>query len=305
MKAFAKKTLANILAVFCIVTCSFFLIFFIPGDPVDYILRESASAEDKNFLRREMGLDKPLPARYAGFIKDLLQLNLGKSVHTGEPVLQSIAHHFPFTFFLSLLSLCMAFFWGLSGGVLSAYPSLKKFEKFFDIFPLIFFSIPVFVSAPLLIWLFGVRLGWFPISGDGSFSYLFLPALSLALPLGAVLMKVTRASVLEVLSSDFVRTAQAKGLPPWRIYFYHVLKNAWIPIITILGLQWGALLTGAVIVETVFDRPGIGSLLYNAVVSRDYPLIQALILLIALIYVFVNRWTDWLYSTLHPLMKSH
>ena len=304
MKFFFKKTLVNIFVVFVIVSFTFLLMFLIPGDPVDFILKDGVSLEDKNLLRKEMGLDKPFPEQYAHFLLDILHLDLGKSVYTGESVTGTIARQFPFTFFLSLLSLFMAFIWGLPVGVLSAHPSFKKFEKIFDLFPLVFFSVPVFVSAPLLIWFFAGKLAWFPVSGAGSFSYLFLPALSLALPLGAVLMKITRASILEVLSSDFVRTAKSKGLSTSKIYFRHVLKNALIPIITVLGLQMGALLTGTVIVETIFDRPGIGSLLYSSIVSRDYPLVQGLILFIALIYIFINRWTDWLYTFFNPFMES-
>lgn len=276
----------------------------IPGDPVDFILKDGASLEDKNLLRKEMGLDKSFPEQYIRFIWNLLHLDLGKSVHTGESVAKSIGRQFPFTFFLSLLSLFMALLWGLPCGVFSAHPFFRKFEKVFDLFPLVFFSIPVFVSAPVLIWFFAMKLSLFPVSGAGSFSYLFLPALSLALPLGAVLMKVTRASILEVLSSDFVRTARGKGLSLSKVYFHHVLRNALTPIITVLGLQLGALLTGTVIVETIFDRPGIGSLLYMSIVSRDYPLVQGLVLFIALVYIFINRWTDWVYTFFHPLMKS-
>ena len=304
MKTFLRKTFANILVVFSIISFTFFLMLLIPGDPVDFILKDGASLEDKNLLRQEMGLDKTFVEQYIRFVWNLVHLDLGKSVHTGESVLASIAQQFPFTFFLSLLSLFMALLWGLPFGILSAHPFFRRFEKAFDLFPLVFFSIPVFISAPLLIWFFAVRLSWFPVSGAGSFSYLFLPALSLALPLGAVLMKVTRASILEVLSSDFVRTARGKGLPFSKIYFHHVLRNALTPIITVLGLQLGALLTGTVIVEAIFDRPGIGSLLYMSIVSRDYPLVQGLVLFIALIYIFVNRWTDWLYGVFHPLAKS-
>ena len=303
MKTFVKKTLANIFVVFAIVSFTFLLMFLIPGDPVDFILKDGASGEDKNQLRQEMGLDKTFIEQYVHFLKDILHLDLGQSVHTGESVVHSIGRQIPFTFFLSILSLFMAFIWGLSLGVLSAHPFFKKFEKAFDFFPLVFFSVPVFVSAPLLIWFFAGQLSWFPVSGSGSFSYVFLPALSLALPLGAVLMKITRASILEVLSSDFVRTARGKGLSLSQVYFRHVLKNALIPIITVLGLQMGALLTGTVIVETIFDRPGIGSLLYRSIVSRDYPLVQGLVLFIALVYVFINRWTDWLYTFFNPFMK--
>ena len=202
------------------------------------------------------------------------------------------------------MSLGMALLWGISLGVLSAHPQFKKWEKFFNFFPLIFFSVPVFVSAPLLIWFFSNQLDWLAVGGIESFSYLFLPSLSLALPLGAVLMKITRVSILEILSSDYVRTATSKGLSLSQVYFKHVLKNAFIPILTVLGLQMGSLLTGTVIVETIFDRPGIGSLLYQSIVSRDYPLVQALVLLIAFIYIFINWLTDWLYTLFNPFMKS-
>ena len=304
MLIFFKKLFANVLVVFAIVSFAFLLMALVPGDPVDFILQEGASLEDKNLLRKEMGLDKSFMARYFDFLWSLLHLDLGLSAHTGEPVTQSIAQQFPYTFFLSVLSLFMALMWGIPFGIVSAHPYFKKLERVFDFFPLVFFSIPVFVSAPLLIWFFAGKLAWFPVSGAGSLASVFLPALSLALPLGAVLMKITRASILELLSCDFVRTASSKGLPSSQIYFRHVLKNALIPILTILGLQMGALLTGTVIVETIFDRPGIGSLLYRSIVSRDYPLIQGLVLLIAVIYIFINRWTDWLYTLFNPFMKT-
>ena len=304
MVSFIKKAITAVSTLFLIVSFTFLLLFLIPGDPVDFILKDGASLEDKNLLRQEMGLDKGFIAQYVQFLKNFLTLDLGKSAHTGEPVLQSIVRQFPFTFFLSVMSLGMALLWGISFGVLSAHPQFKKWEKFFNFFPLIFFSVPVFVSAPLLIWLFSNQLKWLPVSGTGSFSYLFLPSLSLALPLGAVLMKITRVSVLEALSSDYARTAVSKGLSLSQVYFKHVLKNALIPILTVLGLQMGALLTGTVIVETIFDRPGIGSLLYQSIVSRDYPLVQALVLLIAFIYIFINWLTDWLYTLFNPFMKS-
>ena len=283
---------------------TFLLMFLIPGDPVDFILKDGANLEDKNLLRKEMGLDKTFIQQYFHFLWNFLHFDLGQSVHTGDSVVKLIGQQFPFTLSLSLLSLAMAFLWGLPLGIFSAHPFFKNFTSLFDFIPLMFFAVPVFLSAPFFIWFFAVKLSWFPVSGAGSFSYLFLPALSLALPLGAVLMKITRASILEVLSSDFVRTAQSKGLSFSKIYFRHVLKNALIPIITVLGLQMGALLTGTVIVETIFDRPGIGSLLYQSIVSRDYPLVQALVLFIALVYVFINRLTDWIYTFFNPFMKS-
>ena len=269
---------------------------------MDFILKDGANLEDKELLRREMGLDKSFIEQYLSFLIGFVSLDLGRSVHTGEPVLRMILQEFPYTVFLSLASIFTAMLWGLSFGILSAYPAFKKWRSFFDFFPILFLSIPVFVSAPLLIWLFANHLSWLPVSGSGSFSSLVLPTLSLALPLGAVLMKMTRASLMETIALDYVRTAHSKGLSLSQVYFKHVLKNAVIPIITILGLQMGALLTGTVIVETLFDRPGIGSLLYQAIVSRDYPMIQALVFFIALVYIFINRATDWLYKQFNPFM---
>ncbi len=303
MKVFLKKSLINLSVLFLIVSSSFLLIYLIPGDPVDFILKEGADLKDKNLLRQELGLDKPLIQQYINFIKKMARLDLGRSLHTGESVFESLEEQIPFTFNLAFLSLFLSFLWGIPFGMLSAHPSFIKWEKLFDIFPILFFSVPAFVVAPFLIWFFGVYLMWLPISGAGSFSHLILPSISLALPLGAVLMKVTRASILEVLHLDYVRTAKAKGVNFVNIYLQHILKNALIPIVTILGLQMGALLTGTVIIETIFDRPGIGSLLYRAIVSRDYPLIQATILFIALTYVFINRFTDWVYTRIHPQMR--
>ena len=302
MKVFSKIRNA-FLVVFFVSSFTFGLLFLIPGDPVDFILKE-ASLEEKELLRGELGLDKPFLVQYVLFLKNVVTFNLGHSIHTGEKVSLLIARQFPFTFFLSISSMFLAILFGLGFGVLSSYPKMKKYDKLFDFFPMMFFSIPVFVSAPLLIFLFAGVLKWLPVSGAGSLSSLVLPSLSLALPLGAILMKMTRASVFEVLEEDFVRTAKAKGLSLFLIYYRHVLKSALIPIITIIGLQMGALLTGTVIVEVVFDRPGIGSLLFSSIVSRDYTVVQALILFIALIYIFINRFTDYLYTVLNPMMRK-
>lgn len=304
MKIFWNKTLANICIIFVIISSTFFLMSLIPGDPVDFISQDSLSLKDKNSLLKDMGLNEPLWKQYLHFIWNIFHLNLGTSIHTGESITQIILQQFPFTFFLSFLALFMAFIWGIPAGLFSAHPKFSKFRQFFDLLPMIFFSIPVFISAPLLIWFFGIYLSWLPVSGAGSLSYIFLPALSLALPLGAVLMQITQSSILELLSSDFIRTARSKGLSFSQIYFKHVLKNAFIPILTVLGLQLGSLLTGTVIIEHIFDRPGIGSLLYKSIVSRDYPLIQALILCIAIVYIFINRWTDWLYVFFQPRIQA-
>ena len=299
-----KKVLSVLPLLLAISSFTFFLIHLVPGDPVDFILKEGANEAEKNILRRELGLDQGLLSQYLSFLKDLSHLDLGHSIHRDESVKNLLKEEFPFTIRLTLFSLGLALFWGLFLGTLSVFKRLSFLKRFFDIFPVFLFSIPAFVSAPLLIWFFALHIPLLPVSGVGHWSHLILPSISLALPLGAILMKVTRTSLLEVLHLDYVRTAQAKGLSPAKIYFKHVLFNALIPVITIVGLQMGALLTGTVIIEVIFDRPGLGSLLFEAIVTRDYPLVQGLVLVITLIYIFVNRATDSLYVWVHPQMEE-
>ena len=302
----ARGALLISLVLWAAASFAFFLIHLTPGDPVDFILKEGADQEEKTLLRRELGLDRPLPLQYSAFLLRLMRLDLGRSIHTGEPVFESLAEQAPFTFHLALLSVFLAWLWGVPFGVLSAALSARRrrLDRLFDILPVMFFSIPAFVAAPVLIWIFGARLGWTPLSGAGSLAHLALPSISLALPLGAVLMKAARASMLEVMPLDYVRTARSKGLPPFLVYFRHILKNALIPLITIAGLQMGALLTGTVIIETIFDRPGLGLLLYESITRRDYPLIQGAVLLVAVIYALINRLTDWIYIYAHPQMRA-
>lgn len=319
MKSFFKILFFNILTVFAIVSLSFFLIYFIPGDPVDFILKDSGSLEDKNQLKETLGLNRPLFYQYFNFLKNLLFLDMGRSLLTEEPVFEMLIKQSLFTLNLALPALFLAFSWGLFLGVVSlkwrfSFSSwfLKKQKttsfvsqnRFFDFLPILLFSVPAFVLAPLLTGFFALYLKWLPVSGAGTFFHLILPSVSLALPLGAVLMKTTRTSLLEVSHLDFVKTARAKGLTPERIYYRHILFNALIPIITVAGLQMGALLTGTVIIETLFDRPGLGTLLYRSILNRDYPLIQGTVLWIALLYIFVNRLTDRIYLWVNPKMRK-
>ena len=328
MKTFFKNLLLNALTVLAIISFSFLLIYFVPGDPVDFILKDSGSLEDKIRLREALGLNKSFANQYLTFLRNLLRLNMGRSLLTEEPVFKMLVEQTSFTLPLAFLALLMALSWGLFLGVFSLrwrfsffnwkgvfswfFPEGFRNSKgdktyssdFFDLFPVLLFSLPAFVLAPLLTGFFSLYLRWLPVSGAGSFSHLILPSLSLAVPLGAILMKITRSSLLEVSHLDFVRTAQAKGLSPNRIYYRHILFNALIPIITIAGLQMGALLTGTVIIETLFDRPGLGTLLYRSILNRDYPVVQGAVLWIALLYVFVNRLTDRLYILVNPQMRK-
>ena len=330
IKTFLKSLVLNALTVFAIISFSFLLIYLVPGDPVDFILKDSGSLEDKSRLRESLGLNQSFINQYLAFLKGLLQLNMGQSLLTEEPVFAMLVEQTSFTLPLAFFALLLSLLWGLFFGVFSLrwkfsffnwrekVPSwfLLRFfrdskpgrpssaSRFFDLLPVVLFSLPAFVLAPLLTWVFSLYLRWLPVSGAGSFSHLILPSLSLAIPLGAVLMKITRSSLLEVSDLDFVRTAQAKGLSPNRIYYGHILFNALIPIITIAGLQMGALLTGTVIIETLFDRPGLGTLLYRSILNRDYPVVQGAVLWIALLYVFVNRLTDRIYILVNPQMRK-
>ena len=313
MRSFLRHFPPAVLTVFTVISLSFFLIYLIPGDPVDFILKERGAPEDRERLREALHLNKTLPERYKDFLKNLLHLNLGESLVTGEAVFETLKEQTAFTLPLAGLAFFLSLVCGVSFGVFSVRISSsalrstrlqKAARTFFDILPVLLFSFPAFALAPLLTAFFSLRLQWLPVSGAGGFSYLILPALSLALPLGAVLMKITRTSLEEAKYLDCVRTAQSKGLSPSRVYYRHVFPNALIPIVTIAGLQLGALLTGTVIIETLFDRPGIGSLLYRAIVNRDYPLIQGAVLWIALLYVLINRLTDGVYGIVNPRLRK-
>ena len=290
--------------VWALSSLTFVLIHFVPGDPVDFILKEGADQAEKEILRTELGLNKPLALQYGAFIKKLLRGDLGRSLHRQRPVAELLKERFPHTLQLALLALFLALLWGVPAGLFSTARTLDPLQKAFDVFPVFLVSLPAFVSAPLLIWLFALHFPLLPVGGAGGPAHLILPSAALALPLGAILMKMTRVSVLETFSAGYVRVARAKGLPPAKIYFQHILFNALIPIVTLAGLQLGALLTGTVIVEIIFDRPGIGSLLFSAVSSRDYPLIQGTVLVMALVYIFANRLTDKIYTLIHPQMRG-
>ena len=302
---FMQRLALSLLAIFTACTFSFFLIHIAPGDPTDLILGDQASALDRENLIKSMGLNKSLFQQYTSFLfKLFFKGDLSHSLYSDEPVLNLLLTAFPATFQLAFLSLLLSILWGLPAGIVSA---LKRgfWDRSLSLFSLIGMSFPVFFLAPILIWLFAIKLSLFPVSEKGdSFKYWILPAVSLALPLGAVLLKMSRAALLEVLQKDYIRTAQAKGLSYTRAGLRHGLKNALIPIVTILGLQSGALLTGTVIVESIFDWPGLGLLLLESIQRRDYPVVQGAVLLISVIYVLVNLIVDLIYMWIHPQMRS-
>lgn len=289
--------------VFGVCTLTFLLIHLVPGDPVDIILGEQASSFDKEALRRDLQLDQPLLTQYTNFLSRLLRLDLGTSLHSRKSVSQQIFQRFPATIELTIAAMILALSVGIPLGVSAAVRRHQWPDLMVNIFSLLSMSTPGIFLGPLLIWIFSLQLDWLPVSERGGLNHLILPALSLAIPICAVICRVTQTSMLEVVKEDYIRVAKAKGLTPLYIYGKHALANALMPLITIVGLQIGALLTGTLITETIFDWPGIGSLLIQAIQSRDYPLVQACVLLIAVIYVSVNVLTDVSYAIANPKVR--
>lgn len=282
---------------------SFSLLHFVPGDPVDIMLGDQATATDKEVLRRELGLDRPFGEQMTSYFSGLVKLDLGTSLHSRRPVWEEIAERIPATFELTIVAMFLALGVGIPLGVLASVYRHTVFEKFTLLYGLLGMSTPGFWLGPMLILLFAINLDWLPVSERGGIEHVILPAMTLALSLSAILTQVTRASMIEVVREDFVNVARAKGSGPLRLWFKHALANAMMPIITIIGLQFGALLTGTVIVETIFDWPGVGTLLFQSIQQRNYPLVQGCVLFIAFTYVAVNLLTDLAYAAANPKVR--
>lgn len=304
MLTYAIRRLLSALPVLLGVSAlSFSLLAFVPGDPVDIMLGDQAATADKEALRRELGLDRPFAERLAGFYSGLAQLDLGRSLQSRRPVSEEILERVPATVELTLGAMFLALGIGIPFGVLAAVRRNTWVEKLALGYGLVGMSTPGFWLGPMLILGFAIHLDWLPVSERGGLQHLVLPSLTLALGLSAILTQVTRASMIEVVREDYVNVARAKGLRPFKIWFKHALANAMMPIITIIGLQFGALLTGTVIVETIFDWPGVGTLLFQAIQQRNYPLVQGCVLLIATTYVVVNLLTDLAYAAANPKVR--
>ncbi len=299
----ARRFLVTLPVVFGVVTLTFLLIHFVPGDPIDIMLGDNANSVDKESLRAELGLDLPLVTQYVSYLKNLSTGNMGRSLINRLPVAREIGVRFPATLELTLASVFIAMLIGIPLGVIAAVKQYSWIDNFISVVGLLGMSVPGFWLGPMLILIFAIELNWLPVSERGGIDHLILPAFSLGLALSAILMRMTRASMLEVKKEDYIRTAQSKGLPPARVYFKHALRNALMPVITIVGLQFGALLTGTVITETIFDWPGIGTLFFNAIQQRNYPLVQGCVLFISLTYVLVNLLTDIAYAVANPKVR--
>ena len=286
-----------------VVTVVFLIVHLIPGDPVEIMLGEQARAVDREALRHEMGLDKPIHLQYVAFLKGLVRGDLGHSLHTKQPVLTSIARRLPATIELAAAAMAVAMLLAIPLGLLAAYKKDSLVDQGSMLFALLGISMPNFWLGPLLIIVFSLKLGWFPVSGRGSLAHVVLPAITLGTAMAAILTRMTRASMLDVIKSDYITTARAKGVRESLVVLKHAFRNALIPVVTIVGLQIGSLLAGSIITETIFAWPGIGRLTIQAINARDYPLVQGCVLIIALGYVLVNFATDLLYGLIDPRIR--
>lgn len=304
MIGYLIRLLGSVLFVSWIVgTLVFFLIHLVPGDPVAVMLGDWANPADETALRTQLGLDKPIMVQYWHYLVGLTQFDLGNSLFFQQPVSELIAERFPMTLQLALMALLVAVLIAFPLGIWAALRAGKWPDHLSMTISLIGVSIPNFWLGPMLILLFSLSLAWLPVSGaEQPYSWV-LPAITLGTALAAILARMLRASLLEVLHEDYIRTAQAKGLSPRWVYGKHALLNALLPVVTILGLQLGTLLGGAVITEVVFDWPGLGQLLVESIQRRDYPVVQGCILVISIAYITINGLTELVYAWIDPRIR--
>jgi ABC-type dipeptide/oligopeptide/nickel transport system permease component len=298
-----QRFLLTLPALWLVLTLVFLMIHIVPGDPVEQMLGEGAAPGELAQLRHALNLDQPLLVQYGRYLKQLAHADLGQSFKFQAPVRRIIFERYPATLSLSFLALLVCAAIAIPAGVLAAYRRGHSADRAVAVFTLFGLAFPNFALGPVLILLFSITLGLLPVSGRGGPSYYILPAATLGAALAAILTRMVRSSMLEELSSDYVRTARAKGLPMRTVLFRHAFRNALIPVITILGLQFGTLLAGAIVTETIFSWPGIGRLTVQAISARDYPLLQGCILVIAVSYVLVNLLTDILYAVIDPRVR--
>lgn len=298
-----SRLLSMLFVVLGVVTLVFLLIHLVPGDPVQAMLGERATSADLQALRTQLGLDQPLFVQWYTYIFNLLQGDLGQSLYSKQPISDILLQRIPATLELAGAALIVAIMIALPLGSIAAIRRDTVYDHGAMMFSLVGVSIPNFWMGPLLIIIFSLQLGWLPVSGRDGIDSLILPAITLGTALAAILARMIRSTLLEVLQEDYIRTARAKGLNQFGVIVHHALRNASLPIITIIGLQLGHLLGGAVITEMIFSWSGVGQLTVEAIQRRDYPVVQACVLLISVAYVLVNTFTDILYAVLDPRVR--
>lgn len=303
MSATVRRLVLALPTLFGVVTLVFFFIHLTPGDPVDVMLGEAASAADRDHLRAALGLDRPLTEQYLTFLAHAARGDLGRSLRDGRPVMDLLVERLPLTLTLALTAGIVAIAIAVPLGALSARHRGRWPDTVATGFALVGAALPNFFLGPLLVLVFSVWLGWLPVSGADSAASLVLPAATLGLGMSAILTRLVRAAVLDALSAEYVRTARAKGLSEAAVFLRHALRSALLPVATVFGLQLGGLFGGAIITETIFAWPGIGRLTLQAIGSRDYPLVQGCVLVIACGYVAANLVTDLAYQRLDPRVR--
>ena len=302
-----RRLLTTLPVLLLVVSVVFLLIHLVPGDPIAQMLGEGATASDVSAMRHALGLDAPLPLQYARYLTGILHGSLGQSLRLHDSVTHLILARYPYTLALASTSLLLGLGLAIPAGIVSATHKNLWPDRALGVLSLLGLSFPNFAFGPILILTFSIKLGWLPVSGSGSglsfLTHMVLPAVTLGLSLAAILTRMVRTAMLEELSQDYIRTARAKGLPDRTIVYRHALRNALIPVITIVGLQFGSLLAGAIVTETIFSLPGIGRLTLSAISNRDYALVQGCILAIGLTYVAVNLLTDLAYTLANPRLR--
>ena len=281
----------------------FLLVHLVPGDPVRVMMQDVGSPEQVERMRAQLGLDRPIYVQYVSFVSRAVRGDFGRSIHTRRPVAQEIAFRIPYTVRIAIAAMLVAVIMGVVLGSIAAMHHQSALDYGTMIVALAGVSLPSFWFGLVLILIFSLHLRWLPPAGADSPLHLILPAVTLGSGAAAIIARLTRSSMLEVLRQDYIRTARAKGVADRRLVYRHALKNAMIPVVSVVGLQFAGLLGGAVIVETVFGWPGIGRLAVDAIFNRDIPVIQAVVLVAAVIFVFVNLLVDLLYGLLDPRIR--
>jgi peptide/nickel transport system permease protein len=299
-----SRLLYTLPVLWLVVSVVFLLIHLVPGDPILQMLGEGAPAADIAAARHLYGLDVPLREQYLHYWKGVLRGDLGPSLRFNQSVSKLIVQRYPYTLQLTIAALVVAILISIPAGVRSAQRRGRWDDKLLSVVSLFGLSFPNFALGPILILFFSIKLGLLPVSGSGTFAHLVLPAITMGSALAAILTRMVRTSMLEELGQDYIRTARAKGLSERAVVYRHALRNAMLPVLTVIGLQFGALLAGAIVTETIFSWPGIGRLTIQAIGNRDYYLVQGCILAIGLTYVFVNFVTDLLYSVVNPRIRQ-
>lgn len=304
LRSLGFRLLYTVPVVWLVVSIVFFLIHLVPGDPVEVMLGQGARPGDIAALRHAYGLDLPLHVQYLHYWIGVLHGNLGMSLRMGQSVTSLVLERYRYTAELTIAALFIALLISIPAGIIGALHRGQWRDHTVGVVSLLGLSFPNFALGPILILLVSIKLGWLPVSGAGGLSHLVLPAVTMGAALAAVLTRMVRTAMLEELNQDYVRTARAKGLSERRVVYVHALRNAMIPVLTLIGLQFGALLAGAIVTEKIFSWPGIGRLTVTAIENRDYPLLQGCILAVGLTYVLVNLATDVLYLVINPRIRD-